>query len=60
MSDDRWFLNLTEVGNIGSASIYLMLRDLVAAGKVKKGDRILLMVPESARFSLSFALLKAV
>ncbi len=60
VSDDRWFLNLTEVGNIGSASIYLMLRDLVAAGKVKKGDRILLMVPESARFSLSFALLKAV
>lgn len=60
VDDDRWFLNLTEVGNIGSASIYLMLRDLISAGKVKKGDRVLLMVPESARFSLSFALLKAI
>ncbi len=60
VEDDRWFLNLTEVGNIGSASIYLMLRDLISAGKVKKGDRVLLMVPESARFSLSFALLKAI
>ncbi|MFZ1692761.1 MAG: beta-ketoacyl-ACP synthase III [Flavobacteriales bacterium] len=60
VKESSWFLNLTEVGNIGSASIYLMLRDLIAAGKVKKGDRVLLMVPESARFSLSFALLKAV
>lgn len=60
VSMDRWFLNLPNVGNIGAASIYLMLRDVVASGKMKKGQRVLLMVPESARFSLSFALLKVV
>jgi len=37
-----------------------MLRDLIATGKVKKGQRLLLMVPESARFSLGFALMKVV
>ena len=57
---DRWYLNLPEVGNVASASIYLMLRDLIATGKVRKGQRLLLMVPESARFSLGFALLKVV
>jgi 3-oxoacyl-[acyl-carrier-protein] synthase III len=54
---DRWFMNLTEVGNVGSASIYLMLAELVKSARLKKGHRILLMVPESARFSYMFALL---
>ena len=55
--EEKWFLNLSEVGNVGSASIYLMLHDLVKSGRLKKGNRILLMVPESARFSYAFALL---
>ncbi len=53
----KWFLNLKDVGNVGAASIYVMLEELVGSGVLKKGDRILLHVPESARFSYSFAYL---
>ncbi len=54
---ERWFMNLYKVGNVGAASIYLMLEELVASGKLKKGDKILLSVPESARFLYAYALL---
>ncbi len=54
---EKWFLNLEHVGNIGAASIYVMLEELVASGKLKKGDKILFHVPESARFSYMYAYL---
>ncbi|GEQ85224.1 hypothetical protein ULMS_07320 [Patiriisocius marinistellae] len=54
---DKWFINLSEVGNIGAVSIYLMIDGLIATGKLKKGDKIWLIVPESARFSYFNALL---
>jgi 3-oxoacyl-[acyl-carrier-protein] synthase-3 len=54
---DKWFMNLENVGNIGSASIYIMLEELSKSGKLKKGDKVLLSVPESARFSYSYAYL---
>jgi 3-oxoacyl-[acyl-carrier-protein] synthase-3 len=57
---EKWFINLPQMGNVGAASIFIMLWDLMRQGKVKKGEKILLMVPESARFSYSFALLTAV
>ena len=57
---EKWFANLTRVGNIGSASPYLMLEELFNEGKIKKGDVIILMVPESARFSYGYAQLTAV
>lgn len=57
---DKWFTNLSRVGNIGSASPYLMLEELYNGGKIKKGDTIILMVPESARFSYGYMQLTAV
>ena len=54
---ENWFMNLSKVGNIGSASIYIMLDELVSNGKLNKGDKILLSVPESSRFSYTYALL---
>jgi 3-oxoacyl-[acyl-carrier-protein] synthase-3 len=54
---EKWFMNLSEVGNVGAASIYIMLEELANSGKLKKGDKILLSVPESARFSYSCAYL---
>ena len=54
---ENWFLNLYKVGNVGAGSIYIMLEELVTSGKLKKGDKILLSVPESARFSYMYALL---
>jgi 3-oxoacyl-[acyl-carrier-protein] synthase-3 len=57
---DKWFYNLTKVGNVGSASPLLMLEELLNTGKVKKGDRVLVMVPESARFSYAYLYLTVV
>lgn len=54
---DNWFMNLSKVGNVGAGSIYIMLEELAHSGKLKKGDKILLSVPESARFAYSIALL---
>ena len=54
---EKWFMNLKRVGNVGSASIYLALDELMTSGKLKKGDKILLSVPESGRFSFAYAYL---
>ena len=52
--DEKWFSNLTTKGNTGAASIYIMLEELMYSGKLKAGDTILCMVPESGRFITSF------
>lgn len=50
----RWFTNLETRGNTGSASMYLMVHDLYGSGRLRRGERILCMVPESGRFSTGF------
>jgi 3-oxoacyl-[acyl-carrier-protein] synthase-3 len=57
IADEKWFMNLSRVGNVGSASIYLALEELMNSGKLKKGEKILLSVPESGRFSFAYAYL---
>jgi 3-oxoacyl-[acyl-carrier-protein] synthase-3 len=54
---EKWFMNLAYVGNVGAASIYLALEELMGSGKLKKGNKILLSVPESGRFSYAYAYL---
>ncbi len=54
---EKWFINLYTVGNVGAASVYLMIDELFHSGKLKKGEKILLLVPESARFSYMYAML---
>jgi 3-oxoacyl-[acyl-carrier-protein] synthase-3 len=51
---EKWFTNLATKGNVGAGSIYLMVEELMNSGKLKVGDQILLLVPESARFSYMF------
>lgn len=53
--EDSWFTNLDKVGNVGSASIYLMLEELFNSDKLERGQKIVLSVPESGRFSYSYA-----
>lgn len=60
LTQDKWFTNLTTVGNIGSASIYIALDELFHSVKLKKGNKILLLVPESGRFSYGSVLLSVV
>ncbi|MEN8168692.1 MAG: beta-ketoacyl-ACP synthase III [Pseudomonadota bacterium] len=57
---EKWFTNLSEKGNVGSASIYIMLEELFHSGRLKAGEKILCFVPESGRFSTSFTLLTVV
>jgi 3-oxoacyl-[acyl-carrier-protein] synthase-3 len=57
---EKWFTNLTSVGNVGTASPYLMLEELMNTGMLKKGQQIMMMVPESARFSYAYAHLTVV
>lgn len=59
ISYDKWFVNLSELGNVGAASAYLMVDELFHSGKLKKGDKILMLVPESGRFSYMYSLLTA-
>lgn len=49
--EERWFTNLSECGNTGAASMFIMLEGLVASGRLKRGERILCFVPESGRFT---------
>lgn len=54
---EKWFINLYTVGNVGAASVFLMINELFNNGTLKKGEKILLLVPESARFSYMYAML---
>jgi len=57
---ERWFTNLATRGNTGSAAFYIMLEELMASGRVERGDRILGIVPESSRMLFGFLHLTAI
>jgi 3-oxoacyl-[acyl-carrier-protein] synthase-3 len=57
---ERWFTNLATKGNTGSASIYIMLDELLRSDRLCAGDTVLCYVPESGRFSTAFMHLTAV
>ena len=52
---EKWFTNLDRVGNVGAASMYLMIEEALYVGVFKPGDQILIGVPESGRFIMSLA-----
>ncbi len=56
----RWFTNIETMGNTGSASIYIMLSELMHSGRIQAGDTLLCFIPESGRFSHCFMHLTAV
>lgn len=58
--EPKWFSNLYTKGNTGAASIFIMLEEALRTGLFKKGESIALMVPESGRFTVSFAKLTVV
>ncbi|MDF1576873.1 MAG: beta-ketoacyl-ACP synthase III [Desulfurivibrionaceae bacterium] len=58
--EERWFSNLAEKGNTGSASIYIILEEIYRSGKLRKGDRLLCFIPESGRFSVGYMMLTVV
>lgn len=60
LPQEKWFVNLASVGNIGAASIFIAIEELMNSGKLKKGQKIAITVPESARFSYANALFTVV
>lgn len=52
--EKKWFTNLYDHGNMGCASLLVMLDAFRKAGHAKRGDRILCMVPESGRFNVAY------
>jgi 3-oxoacyl-[acyl-carrier-protein] synthase III len=58
LDEQRWFTNLQTAGNTGAASIYVMLE--AVRPRLQRGDRVLVIVPESGRFTLAFAQLTCV
>jgi 3-oxoacyl-[acyl-carrier-protein] synthase-3 len=54
---EKWFTNLSTVGNVASVSFILMLDGLIRTHELKPGQKILIQVPESARFTYAYALL---
>ena len=57
---EAWYSNLTSVGNIGSAAIFVILDEMMTTGLIREGDTLLCLVPESGRFVVSFMHLTAV
>jgi len=57
---EKWFTNLPNFGNTGSASMYIMLEEIFNSRKLKKDDKLLCYIPESGRFSTAFMSLKVV
>ena len=60
LPEEKWFSNLTHKGNVGSASLFVLLEELFNDGNLKPGQQVLAMVPESGRFQVSFALFTVV
>lgn len=58
--EERWFTNLYTRGNVGSASLYVMLEELWSSGRLQPGQRIFCMVPESGRFITAYLSLRVV
>jgi 3-oxoacyl-[acyl-carrier-protein] synthase-3 len=57
---ERWFTNLTYCGNTGSASPFIMLEELFNSNRLKHGQKLLMFIPESGRFSSGFVHLEVV
>lgn len=51
---------MPQVGNIGSAAIFAILDEFWKTHELKSGEKILLLVPESGRFSYGTVLLSVV
>ena len=60
VAPEKWFTNLHTKGNTGSASIYIMVDELLKSSRLKAGDRLLCFIPESGRFTGSLMYLTAV
>jgi 3-oxoacyl-[acyl-carrier-protein] synthase-3 len=55
---ERWFTNLYAKGNVGAASIFVLLEELLYSGKLQPGQHVFCIIPESGRFLFGYILLR--
>ncbi len=53
--EERWFSNLATKGNVGAASIFMILDDLLRSGNLAEGQQVLCAVPESGQCVMAYA-----
>lgn len=53
--EERWFTNLYDKGNVGAASMFLLIDDFLRSGRARPGQRVLCAVPESGQCIMAFA-----
>ena len=58
--EERWFTNLAEKGNVGAASLFLLIDDLLRSGRLARGQTVLCAVPESGQCLMGYAKLTVV
>ncbi len=58
--EERFYVNLHRVGNLGSAALGSMLEQGAREGRFEKGQRLLCCVPESGRFTFYYMQLTVV
>jgi len=56
----QYWTNLKQRGNTGSAAIFILIDEARRTGIIEKGQKILLIIPESARFAYTYLLMTAV
>ena len=52
--EERWVSNLATKGNVGAASIFLILDDLMRSGDLREGQSVLCAVPESGQCIMAY------
>ncbi len=60
IDETRWFSNLPQKGNTGTASIFVILEELWREKNLKPGQKVLCHVPESGRCLNGFMMLEVV
>lgn len=60
IAEERWFTNLYEKGNVGAASLFLLIDDLLRSGRLAGGQRVLCAVPESGQCVMGYAMMTVV
>lgn len=58
--EDKWFTNLHQKGNTGCASMFIILDELYKSDRLKNGDVLFCVVPESGRFTTAYMKLTVV
>jgi 3-oxoacyl-[acyl-carrier-protein] synthase-3 len=60
IDEEKWFTNLYDKGNTGSAAAFIMLDEFSRKEIAKPGETVLCIIPESGRAMVGFILLRRV